>query len=180
MITGAKIHEARELLGWSRDRLAPKAGMCTNNLRRLEIGAKPVSEPEAAALSSALEAAGVASRRPRAGREAEALRPSGRSPISTLKTMVEGDRCSNAGARLTRITAAMAPSAAASEVVVCNGHRNRHDRTSLCSERVYADGLVNVLEVLKPEIVEVQRKGLPNEIVGHARDADAAGFGQRL
>ena len=59
MITGAKIHEARKLLGWSRDRLAPKAGMCTNNLRRLEIGAKPVSEPEAAALSSALEAAGV-------------------------------------------------------------------------------------------------------------------------
>ena len=54
-----KIHEARRLLGWSRDRLAPKAGMCANNLRRLEIGAKPVSEPEAAALSSALEAAGV-------------------------------------------------------------------------------------------------------------------------
>ena len=30
MITGAQIHEARKLLGWSRDRLAPKAGMCTN------------------------------------------------------------------------------------------------------------------------------------------------------
>ena len=59
MITGAKIHEARKLLGWSRDRLAPKAGMCTNNLRRLEIGAKPVSEPEAAALSGALRDAGV-------------------------------------------------------------------------------------------------------------------------
>ncbi len=59
MITGAQIHEARKLLGWSRDRLAPKAGMCTNNLRRLESGAKPISEPEAAALSSALEAAGV-------------------------------------------------------------------------------------------------------------------------
>jgi len=26
MITGAQIHEARKLLGWSRDRLAPKAG----------------------------------------------------------------------------------------------------------------------------------------------------------
>ncbi len=60
MITGETIHEARKLLGWSRDRLAAKAGMCPNNLRRLEIGAKPVSEPEAAALCHALQEAGVA------------------------------------------------------------------------------------------------------------------------
>ena len=59
MITGAQIHEARKLLGWSRDRLAPKAGMCTNHLRQLEIGAKPVSDAEAAALSGALREAGV-------------------------------------------------------------------------------------------------------------------------
>jgi len=59
MITGEQIHEARKLLGWSRDRLAPKAGMCTNNLRQIEIGAKPVSEPEAAALCGALQEAGV-------------------------------------------------------------------------------------------------------------------------
>ena len=59
MITGAQIHEARKLLGWSRDRLAPKAGMCTNHLRQLEIGAKPVSDAEAAALSGALREVGV-------------------------------------------------------------------------------------------------------------------------
>ena len=60
MITGEQIYEARKLLGWSRDRMAAKAGMCPNNLRRLEIGAKPVSEPEAAALCGALQEAGVA------------------------------------------------------------------------------------------------------------------------
>ena len=59
MITGAQIHEARKLLGWSRDRLAPKAGMCTNHLRQLEIGAKPVSDAEAAVLSGALREVGV-------------------------------------------------------------------------------------------------------------------------
>ena len=59
MITGAQIHEARKLLGWSRHRLAPKAGMCTNNLRRLEKRGKAHSAAKAAALSSALEAAGV-------------------------------------------------------------------------------------------------------------------------
>jgi ribosome-binding protein aMBF1 (putative translation factor) len=60
MISAAQIKMARDLLGWSRDRLAPKVGMCANRLRKLEIGLRPVSEDEVRAISAALEAAGVA------------------------------------------------------------------------------------------------------------------------
>jgi ribosome-binding protein aMBF1 (putative translation factor) len=60
MISAAQIKTARDLLGWSRDRLAPKVGMCANRLRKLEIGLRSLSEDEVRAISAALEAAGVA------------------------------------------------------------------------------------------------------------------------
>ena len=59
MITGAQIREARKLLGWSRDRLAPRAGLPVNRLGDYELGRRILPLEEVEALKGALEAAGV-------------------------------------------------------------------------------------------------------------------------
>ena len=59
MITSALSSEARQLLGWSRDRLAPRSGVSNTALRLFEIGQRDLSAVERAAIRSALEEAGV-------------------------------------------------------------------------------------------------------------------------
>ncbi len=59
MITGEQIREARKLLGWSRDRWAPKAGTNTNWLGLIESGKRELRPDEAEKFLAALEAAGV-------------------------------------------------------------------------------------------------------------------------
>jgi ribosome-binding protein aMBF1 (putative translation factor) len=59
MITGAQIRCARELLGWSRDRLGPLAGITATYLRLVELGERDPSADEVERLRKALEAAGV-------------------------------------------------------------------------------------------------------------------------
>jgi len=54
MITGAQISSARKLLGWPRDRLAPKAGISLTMLNRIEEGAYVPSIEEHSALRAAL------------------------------------------------------------------------------------------------------------------------------
>ncbi len=55
----AQSMEARKLLKWSRDRLAPRCGMPAERLRQFEIGACLLTGIDDDALKSALEAAGV-------------------------------------------------------------------------------------------------------------------------
>jgi transcriptional regulator with XRE-family HTH domain len=59
MITGEQIRAARKLLGWSRDRLAPRAGLPINRLGNYELGRRILPLDEVEALKGALEAAGV-------------------------------------------------------------------------------------------------------------------------
>ena len=59
MITGQQIKAARELLGWTPYRLAPRAGMGHTLLRQFEAGARVPDEESAARLKAALEEAGV-------------------------------------------------------------------------------------------------------------------------
>ena len=60
MITGAQIAAARKLLGWSRDRLAPKAGVSATVLRKIEHGVYTPSDEQLLEIQIALEGAGVA------------------------------------------------------------------------------------------------------------------------
>jgi ribosome-binding protein aMBF1 (putative translation factor) len=59
VITGARILAARKLLGWPRDRLAPKAGISLAMLKRIEEGTYIPSLKERSALRAALEDGGV-------------------------------------------------------------------------------------------------------------------------
>jgi transcriptional regulator with XRE-family HTH domain len=59
VITGQRIKAARELLGWTRYRLAPRAGIGHTLLRQFEAGARVPDEESAARLKAALEDAGV-------------------------------------------------------------------------------------------------------------------------
>ena len=59
MLTGQQIKAARELLGWTPYRLAPRAGMGHTLLRQFESGARPLDPESAARLRAALEEAGV-------------------------------------------------------------------------------------------------------------------------
>ena len=59
MITGEQIRRARELLGWTPYRLAPRAGIGHTLLRQFEKGARPIDAESAARLRAALEEAGV-------------------------------------------------------------------------------------------------------------------------
>ena len=59
VITGQQIRAARELLGWTPYRLAPRAGIGHTLLRQFEAGAKVPDEESAARLKAALEEAGV-------------------------------------------------------------------------------------------------------------------------
>jgi predicted transcriptional regulator len=60
MITGQQIKAARKLLGWSRDRLAPRAGVSRTVIWKLEDGGFTTTLTEQVyAIRAALEAAGV-------------------------------------------------------------------------------------------------------------------------
>ena len=59
VITGDQIRRARELLGWTPYRLAPRAGIGHTLLRQFEKGARPIDAESAARLRAALEEAGV-------------------------------------------------------------------------------------------------------------------------
>ncbi|MCE3246651.1 MAG: transcriptional regulator, partial [Geminicoccaceae bacterium] len=58
-VTGEQIRRARELLGWTPYRLAPRAGIGHTLLRQFERGARPIDAESAARLRAALEEAGV-------------------------------------------------------------------------------------------------------------------------
>jgi transcriptional regulator with XRE-family HTH domain len=51
--------EARKLLKWSRDRLAPRCGFSAETLRRFERGSYSLTPDQLIGLQQALEAAGV-------------------------------------------------------------------------------------------------------------------------
>ncbi len=59
MITPAQCLEARKLLKWSRDRLAPRCGMPAERLRLFEIGGWDLPPEDHIAIRRTLEAAGV-------------------------------------------------------------------------------------------------------------------------
>ena len=59
MITGEQIRAARKLLGWSRDRLAPRGGLPLNRLGAYELGRRILPLEEVEALKEALEEAGI-------------------------------------------------------------------------------------------------------------------------
>jgi transcriptional regulator with XRE-family HTH domain len=59
VITPAQCLEARKLLKWSRDRLAPRCELSLDTLRRFETGAKELRPDDLASLQHALEVAGV-------------------------------------------------------------------------------------------------------------------------
>jgi transcriptional regulator with XRE-family HTH domain len=59
MITGAQIKAARELLGWSRYRLAPRADIGHKFLIEFENGERTLDLDRVARLKATLEAAGV-------------------------------------------------------------------------------------------------------------------------
>ena len=59
MLTGQQIKAARELLGWTPYRLAPRACIGHTLLRQFESGARPLDPESAARLRAALEEAGV-------------------------------------------------------------------------------------------------------------------------
>jgi hypothetical protein len=58
-ITGAQIRAARELLGWARDRLCPRAGLSATLLGKIEDGLRTPTNEQRLGIQGALEAAGV-------------------------------------------------------------------------------------------------------------------------
>jgi transcriptional regulator with XRE-family HTH domain len=58
-MTSEQIKAVRALLGWSRDRLAARLGVCASRLKALEIGAQQISDEEQRAFSAVIESAGV-------------------------------------------------------------------------------------------------------------------------
>ena len=59
MITPAQCLAARNLLKWSRDRLAPQCGMPAERLRLFEIGGWDLPPEDHIAIRRTLETAGV-------------------------------------------------------------------------------------------------------------------------
>jgi hypothetical protein len=59
MITPAQCLEARKLLKWSRDRLAPRSEMPAERLRLFEIGQRGLPPEELDAIRRALESGGI-------------------------------------------------------------------------------------------------------------------------
>ncbi len=59
MITPAQCLEARKLLGWTREYLAPRCGMSLTSLQRFEVGVLFPKSERLAAIQHALEEAGV-------------------------------------------------------------------------------------------------------------------------
>ena len=58
-ITGAQIRAARELLGWARDRLCPRAGLSATLLGKIEDGLRTPTNEQRLGIQGALEAAGI-------------------------------------------------------------------------------------------------------------------------
>jgi ribosome-binding protein aMBF1 (putative translation factor) len=59
-LTGAQVREARELLGWSRIRLAHAAKVSQTSIRKAESDGPRMTDWVQLAIRQALEAAGVA------------------------------------------------------------------------------------------------------------------------
>ena len=59
MITGPQCFEARTLLTWTRDRLAPRVGLNQDILRDFEIGRRDLPPETRRALQDTLEQAGA-------------------------------------------------------------------------------------------------------------------------
>ncbi len=59
MITPAQCKEARKLLGWTREHLAPRCGLSLTSLRRFEFGVLFPKSESLASIQRALEEAGV-------------------------------------------------------------------------------------------------------------------------
>lgn len=59
MITAAQCAAARKLLIWTRPRLADAAGTSVNTVRNLELGLHELRPSSAAAITRALQRAGV-------------------------------------------------------------------------------------------------------------------------
>ena len=59
MITGAQIKAARNLLGWPRDRLGPRAGLSVTLLTKIEDGLRTPTNDQRLGIQDALEAAGI-------------------------------------------------------------------------------------------------------------------------
>ncbi len=59
MITPAQCKEARKLLGWTRERLAPCCGLSLTSLGRFEVGVLFPKSESLASIQHALEEAGV-------------------------------------------------------------------------------------------------------------------------
>jgi len=58
-LPGAQVKEARELLGWTRAKLACEAGVSPSSVDRLERGTRPPAAWVEALIVAALETAGV-------------------------------------------------------------------------------------------------------------------------
>ena len=59
MITGAQIKAARKLLGWTRDRLGPRAGLSVTLLTKIEDGLRTPTNEQRLGIQDALGAAGI-------------------------------------------------------------------------------------------------------------------------
>jgi transcriptional regulator with XRE-family HTH domain len=59
MITGDQVKTARRLLGWSLPRLASRAAVSDETIRRLESGRHRPTDQKIAAIQRALEEAGI-------------------------------------------------------------------------------------------------------------------------
>jgi transcriptional regulator with XRE-family HTH domain len=58
-ITGRQVKEARQLLGWTLDRLAGESDLSTTTISRLESGKGPATSSSLSSIRCALENAGV-------------------------------------------------------------------------------------------------------------------------
>lgn len=59
IITGAQVREGRELLGWTRDRLAGASGLSPTAISRLEAGKRLSTARPLSSIRYALESFGV-------------------------------------------------------------------------------------------------------------------------
>jgi transcriptional regulator with XRE-family HTH domain len=58
-ITGAQVRDARNLLGWTRDRLAGASGLSPTTISQLESGKRRPTAPRVSSIRCALEDFGV-------------------------------------------------------------------------------------------------------------------------
>jgi len=58
-ISGTQVREARELLGWTRDRLAGASGLSPTTISHLEAGKRWPTAPRMSSIRCALEDFGI-------------------------------------------------------------------------------------------------------------------------